>query len=332
MPPAPIPKVDLHLHQERLARAQQVAAVRGGPPPTDWARWRSGLADIAPGMPRLQALWEAGEGGDRGDGEAMRLARFEQTLVESARAGAMLTELRVGNELLLWPSVMATLREAEARVRVAFPHFHADLVGTIKLWVPPDELEQVVRACTGLALEELGGVDLLYKPYADEADWPPIHRIAEHLADAGLGITVHAGELSSANIAAALRTPGITRIGHAVHAAGDAHLTELIAEAGVTVECCITSNVLLGAVASVETHPIRWFVDNRIPIVLGTDNPLQFGTSIEQEYALAGDHGLTSDQLRSVTAHAIDVSFASSSRKDALRSSLTTRPDSSDST
>ena len=63
------------------------------------------------------------------------------------------------------------------------------------------------------------------------------------------------------DIAAALRTPGLTRLGHAVYAARDPHLLDAIAASGVTVECALSCNVVLGAAPSYGEHPMRRFVE-----------------------------------------------------------------------
>jgi hypothetical protein len=72
--------------------------------------------------------------------------------------------------------------------------------------------------------------------YHEEANWAPAYRVAERAAEAGLGVTAHAGEVGEANIEAALGVPRLTRIGHAVAAAGNPRLLEMVAESGVTVE------------------------------------------------------------------------------------------------
>ena len=116
-------------------------------------------------------------------------------------------------------------------------------------------------------------MDFSTDPYDTEADpalWRLISRWAERAAAAGLGITIHAGEFSPANLAAALSVPGLGRIGHAVHAASDPRLLDHLARSGAAVECSLTSNVVLGAVPSYEAHPIRRFVDYGIPVTLYT--------------------------------------------------------------
>jgi adenosine deaminase len=292
--------------------------------PYDWEGWARGLmAEHPPGMPRLGRLSQVFPAPLERDAEPEHfIARVADLLEEAARDGAVLVEVRFGNETMLRPEFMAQFREAERRVQARYPRLHAEAIATLLLWLEPERLEHILQGCIGLAREGLGGVDLLYAPYDTEADWSIAYRVAEQVADAGLGITAHAGEFSTANIAAALRTPGLTRLGHAVYAAQDQCLLDLLGERGVTVEACLTCNVVLGAVPSYEQHPIRRLIERGIPVALGTDNPVQLCTTISREYAAAAALGLTQTDLLTLTRNAITASFATVARKQAILATL----------
>jgi len=133
---------------------------------------------------------------------------------------------------------------------------------------------------------------------------------------------VHAGEFSTANLAAALRVPGASRIGHAVYAARDPRLLELLVKSGVTVECCPTSNVVPGAVALYEELPIRRFVEAGIPVTLNTDNPLRLCARIGREYAVGAALGFSPAALLGFTRNAVRASFTTESRRTELLSVL----------
>jgi len=213
---------------------------------------------------------------------------------------------------------MALFHEAERRVRMRYPYLHAEALATLLLWYDDNRLERVLAACVRVAREGLSGVDLQYLPYDTEADWAAIARVAGRMADAGLGVTAHVGEFSAANIAAALHTPGLTRLGHAVYAASDPYLLDAVAASGVTVECPLSCNAVLGAVASYATHPIRRFIERGIPVALCTDNPVQICTTIGREYALAHALGFTPADLLAFTTNAICAAFLPTDRKQHL--------------
>ncbi|MCA1668968.1 MAG: hypothetical protein LC793_16565 [Thermomicrobia bacterium] len=180
-----------------------------------------------------------------------------------------------------------------------------------------DALEEAAADGAILVEVRFGGTTIL-RPYDTEADWAATYRLAERAAAAGLGITVHAGEFSTANLAAALRVPGVTRLGHAVYAARDPRLLDAIARRGITVECALTSNVMLGATASYEEHPIRQFIVHGIPVTLNTDDPVRVGTTIGREYAIAAALGFASAELVALTRNAVRASFTTAERRTAL--------------
>lgn len=140
----------------------------------------------------------------------------------------------------------------------------------------------------------------------------------------GLGITAHAGEVSTANLAAALRVPGLTRIGHATHATRDPRLLDLLAESGVTVEACLSCNVVVGAALSYEEHPIRQLLARGIPVALGSDDPVQVCTTIGREYAVAHALGLSPAELLALTRTAIRTAFTTPVRRAELLAELST--------
>lgn len=328
--PASLPKVDLHLHQEQSPRLDRVVAAREGRSSYDWRAWAERLVtQLPPGMSRLAALSSAFPVPVALDADPeLFVARIQGLLEEAASGGALLVEVRCGNDTILRPGFIEIFREAERRTRVHFPRFHALAVVTLLLWLEPSLLERVVMAAIAAARDGLAGIDLLYRPYDVEADWSAAYRIAARSADAGLGVTAHAGEFSAANIAAALRVPGLTRLGHAVHAADSEELLELVRERGVTIECCLACNVLLGAVSSLEAHPIRTFVEHGIPVALGTDNPVQLSTTIEAEYVAASRLGFSRAQLLEFTRTGITASFAPAVLRSSLLAALdaTARP------
>jgi len=323
---AALPKADLHLHQQWSPRLDRVLARREGRASYDWRSWaRRMMAETPPGSARLRRLGEIQPTPqDSYDHAEHFIAWVEDALEEAAADGAVLVEVRFGKEEVLRPGFMALFREAERRVQARHPALCAEAIVILMPWQTPELLARLLDACVSAARERdgLGGIDFLYQPYDAEADWEPMYRAAERVADAGLGITAHAGEFSTANIAAALRVPGLSRIGHAVYAARDPRLLDLLADSGATVECSLSRNVVLGAVPSYEEHPIRQFVEHGIPVALCADVPVQIATTIGREYALAHALGFTPADLLGFTANAIRASFTPPARKAALLAAL----------
>ena len=63
------------------------------------------------------------------------------------------------------------------------------------------------------------------------------------------------------------------RIAHGVRAIEDPALVEELAERGVFLECCPTSNVVLGIYPSYEEHPLPRLRDAGVRVTLGSDDP-----------------------------------------------------------
>ena len=318
MPIRELPKVDIHRHAESIAHLDRLIAARDDRTPYDWKDAVERLAELPPGMPRLARL----------DGDldtaalgpiAVSYVHFVEyttaTMRESASDGAVLLEIRVGVGAGLGPDHMALFREAERRVREEYPDFHAEALGLMR--ATPDGAE-AFETCLRARDQGLAGIDFVPEPLDSEADWTVAYRWAERAAEAGLGITAHAAEFSTANLAAALRVPGITRIGHGVYAAADDELLRQVVDSGVTIECCLTSNVVLGAVPSLDEHPIRDFVEAGVPVTLCSDDPVRLCTDIAREYELAESLGFGANDLRAFTRNGVLASFTSNERKSAI--------------
>ena len=128
----------------------------------------------------------------------------------------------------------------------------------------------------GLGGPEIGVPRPQFKPYFDRA------------RAAGLHSVPHAGETTgSQTIWDALRELGAERIGHGIAAAGDPRLMAHLAEHGITLEVCPTSNVRTRAVRDMAEHPLPRLVAAGVPVTINSDDPPMFGTTLDQEYAVA---------------------------------------------
>ena len=158
----------------------------------------------------------------------------------------------------------------------------------------------------------------------DEAGFPAgeFAEAYEVAAGSGLGCTVHAGEWAGADsVRAALSLP-VSRISHGVRAIEDPAVVSELAARAIVLECCPTSNVVLGVYPSYEAHPLPVLRAAGVPITLGSDDPPYFGASIAGEYSVcAARFGFSDDVLRDITRTAIDAAFCD----DDLRAALVDR-------
>jgi aminodeoxyfutalosine deaminase len=129
---------------------------------------------------------------------------------------------------------------------------------------------------------------------------------------AGLHSVPHAGETTGPEtIWDSLRLLGAERIGHGTSAAHDPALLAHLAATGVPLEVCPSSNVATRAVASLEEHPLRSFVDAGVTVTINSDDPPMFGTTLNEEYAVAARLlDLDESGLADLARAAVTASFA----------------------
>jgi adenosine deaminase len=129
-------------------------------------------------------------------------------------------------------------------------------------------------------------------------------------AEAGLGLTVHAGEWDGPESVRQGLALGVSRIGHGVRAAEDPELVGELAERGTVLEVCPTSNVVLGLYPSYADHPLPALREAGVPVTLGSDDPPYWHASIGGEYAVAAERfGLEDEALREITRTALRAAF-----------------------
>ena len=160
----------------------------------------------------------------------------------------------------------------------------------------------------------------------DEAGYPPgpfaeVFRIAHE--EAGLACNVHAGEFGGPDsIRAALDLP-VSRIGHGVRAIEDPSLMAELAESGIVLEVCPTSNVATGVFPSYAEHPLPKLIAAGIRVTLSSDDPPYFHTTIGREYDLAAEHfGFDEDALMAMTRNSIAAAFVDQETRQRLLARL----------
>ncbi|MBB6350366.1 adenosine deaminase [Nonomuraea muscovyensis] len=120
---------------------------------------------------------------------------------------------------------------------------------------------------------------------AQARDFERAFRIAKR---AGLLAVPHGGELlGPRSVAQCVDDLGADRVGHGVRAAEDARLMERLADRQICCEVCPSSNVGLGVAERAADVPVRRLFEAGVPIALGSDDPLLFGSRLLRQYELA---------------------------------------------
>lgn len=130
--------------------------------------------------------------------------------------------------------------------------------------------------------------------------------------EGGLLAAPHGGELTGpASVRDCLDDLRAARVGHGVRAAEDPRLLRKLAERGVTCEVCPASNVALGVYEKPEDVPLRTLFDAGVPMALGADDPLLFGSRLAAQYEIArAHHAFTDAELAELARQSVRGSAA----------------------
>ncbi|WP_116474688.1 adenosine deaminase [Zobellella maritima] len=191
------------------------------------------------------------------------------------------------------------------------------LIGIMSRTFGQDACERELAACLAHK-DKLVAMDLA----GDELGFPGelFNEHFKRVRDAGLRITVHAGEAAgAASIWQAIRELGAERIGHGVNAVQDPALLSHLAEQRIGIESCLTSNLQTSTVTELGSHPIHRFLEHGIAVCLNTDDPAVEGIELRHEYQVAAvKAGLTAAQTRQCQENALAMAFISAEEKATL--------------
>jgi adenosine deaminase len=144
--------------------------------------------------------------------------------------------------------------------------------------------------------------------------------VYDRVAKIGLHRLIHAGEVGGPEkIREAIELLGAERIGHGIAAIKDPALMDLLAERKIPLEICPQSNIKTGALArqlarddvQIEDHPLPKLFRHGIPVVLSTDDPALFETTLRDEYANAASTGLQDSELEQICKSGFQYAFQS---------------------
>lgn len=181
----------------------------------------------------------------------------------------------------------------------------------------PQEAERVARLAIALRHRHVVGIGL----GGDEADAPPapFRPVYEMARAEGLRLCVHAGETAGPeSIWQAIDELGAERIGHGVSAVQDPALIDCLRQRRIPLEVCVTSNYSTGAVAPEAEHPVRRLFEAGLLLVINSDDPAMFQTSLNQEYLrLVERHGFSQAEIQELARNSFRASFLPEAEKQA---------------
>ncbi|WP_409179465.1 adenosine deaminase [Amycolatopsis sp. VS8301801F10] len=152
----------------------------------------------------------------------------------------------------------------------------------------------------------------------------PFREVFVKAREAGLHLVHHAGEDAGPDsVREALEIGGAERIGHGIRIVEDPDLTARLAESGMPIEVCPSSNVVLGLVPSLPEHPLPRLIDAGLRVTLNTDVPDVTGTTITDEFTRAREiFGYDDATLARLAGNAVTASFAPEEAKALLHKEI----------
>jgi adenosine deaminase len=178
---------------------------------------------------------------------------------------------------------------------------------------------EAARRCNSKAIVAFGiGGDELSVPTKE------FRAVYDRASELGMHKLIHAGEVGGPEkIRESVELLGIERIGHGIAAMHDAALMDLLAERRIPLEICPGSNLKTTALArqlrraevKIEDHPLPTLFRHGVPVVLSTDDPAMFHTTLQDEYANAARMGLQEEELVRIVEMGFEQSFGSSAER-----------------
>jgi adenosine deaminase len=312
-----LPKAHLHLHftgSMRHLTLLEMADAHGVRLPDalrrDWPP-RLSAADER-GWFRFQRLYDAARAVLRTEDDVRRLLR--EAAEDDAEDGSVWLEIQVdpsgyaarfGGITAFTDLVLDAAADAAARAGIGM-----GVVVAANRTRHPLDARTLARLAAQYAGRGVVGFGLSNDERRGRAeDFERAFRIAHR---AGLRSVPHGGELAGpASVLACVEHLGADRIGHGVRSVEDPHVVERVLEAEVTLEVCPASNVALGVYPTAEAVPLRALLDAGVPVALGADDPLLFGSRLADQYVLARDAlGLGDETLAELARMSLRASCA----------------------
>lgn len=324
-----LPKAHLHLHftgSMRHGTLLELAERDGISLPASLTdEWPPQLSiEDEKGWFRFQRLYDVARSVLRTEDDVRRLVL--EAALDDAADGSLWTEIQVdpsgfgarfGGITAFTDLVIDAVRDAADRAGIGM-----GLVIAANRTRHPLDARTLARLAAQYAGRGVIGFGLSNdERHGDTADFGPAFAIAKR---AGLALVPHGGELRGpAHVMQCLDHLHPDRLGHGVRASESEAVLGRLAESGVALEVCPTSNVSLGVYSTLEEVPIRALTQAGIDVALGSDDPLLFGSRLAGQYAvLRAAQDFSDVELADLARMSIRRSYAPSDRVTAGLSAI----------
>ena len=268
-----IPKSDLHCHAALGSRFADLQAWMGVPLPPPPKRMK-GIAGMDAYLSELREVFFT-----RAGFEYTMEAAFKHAVTDGVSVLEMSIDCRFVRQ---YDDREAGLVEALERIhrRWAPEVFYIPQLG-ITREADPAIVFPEIEAC--LDTGYFRSIDL----YGEELFRPPdVYRNIYRLAGSkGLRRKAHTGEFGdAASVRHTVEVLELDEVQHGITTASSGEIMKWLSDNKIQLNVCPTSNIVLGLVESLETHPMRILFDNGVPVTINSDDILLFDQSVSDEY------------------------------------------------
>jgi adenosine deaminase len=265
------PKTDLHNHGWAGADPASVAAILG--------------KECAPLDRRLTSMAEMHEWASENFGNVdpkLRPQLFEAAFVRAAKDG--LVRFEIGDDV--WA---ITLDGSAENVTNILKQAHQRGAPDVE-WIPQlamsrhCRIEDIRRWMEPfLELRFYRTLDLSGDEFAQPIEnFKPLYRLAK---TNGLRLKAHVGEWGDADsVWRAVEELELDEVQHGIAAADSPAVMRFLATHRIRLNLCPTSNLMLGRVETLASHPIRKLFDAGVRVTVNTDDMAMFGQSVSHEF------------------------------------------------
>jgi aminodeoxyfutalosine deaminase len=323
---ATLPKVELHVHLEgtvSAATARELAAGHGEDPDAVLLLDGDGYPHPFRDFPHFLEAFLA-------TAAQVRTPSDLRTVAAALAAGQAAQRIRWTEATFTAAmmesrgSVPAAMWEALADGLASAPGAEVGLILDTPRDMGPDMARRTVELAadalgTGLRVVALGLTGI--EGSVHEREFAFLRGAAD---DLGLLLVVHAGETGGPErVAATLDELRPDRVAHSIASVHDPEVLARVVAERIVLEVCPSSNVTLGIVPDLDSHPVRTLADAGAAVVVGSDDPPFFATDLTSEVAHVGRLlGLDRAGHVALQRRALTASAAPEAVRDAVAAEL----------
>ena len=239
---------------------------------------------------------------------------LEVVLDVSADNGVIYTEIFLtpdfcgGGDLEAWKDYLSAFEAGAANAK-AKHGIETRFISSCVRHFGPEKAVEIAKITAATKSDMLTGFGMGGEErYLTAQDFVPAFAIT---AEAGMGITSHAGEICGADsVRETLDHLPVSRIGHGVRSIEDPDLVKRLADENILLEVNPGSNICLDVFPSWPEHSLDKLRKAGVPVCISTDDPPYFHITMTSDYTnIAKTFGWSEADFAATNRAAMDAAF-----------------------